>query len=396
VLIDETTRRLLPERFRSAGASRIWLLLEENRASWSGGSSSTGPETPFLGRERDLVALEAACDQAVHDRVARAVLVLGPSGFGKSRLVRELLRRRRDAPPVIMEGAGTLLRVERNYPTLGPVFASAGIDVQSKSSAHVENALSEALASRCEGAGLLLLLDDLQWADSPSLDLIDRVLQNLREKPIMVLGVGRDEVEDRFPGLWTARALKSLRLRPLAQKHGLALLRYLAPSSSRLLEEFVLARWEGNPLFLEELVGSASQGPLGVSNAVYAMVEGRFESLEPDVRRVLRAASLYGEKSFTVESLLALLGESARKSIAEWMEVLVMRNLIDRQVCTGVASYQFRDRLVRDAAYRMMTSADRVLARRLARAWLVGEGRTLPETLSAPPSQTDACAATWA
>ena len=329
------------------------------------------------------------------DRVARAVLLLGPSGFGKSRLVREFMTRRRDVPLVI-EGAGTLLRVDRRYPTLGPLLASAGIDVQSKSSVLAENALAEVLASRCEDAGVLLLLEDLQWADSPSLELIDRVLQRLHDKPIMVLGVGRDEVEDRFPGLWTARAVQSLRLRPLVQKHGLALLRYLAPSISRAVEEFILARWEGNPLFLEEMVASTSQGTLSVPDSVYAMVEGRFESLEPDVRRVLRAASLYGEKSFTVEALLALLGESARKSMAEWMEVMVMRNLIDRDVRTGIASYKFRDRLVSDAAYRMMTSADRLLARRLARAWLLGAGRTLPETLSAPASQTDMRVATWA
>jgi hypothetical protein len=73
-----------------------------------------------------------------------------------------------------------------------------------------------------------------------------------------------------------------------------------------------------------------------------------------------------------------------------------MRNLIDRDVRLGEASYHFRDRLVRDAAYRMLTSADRLLARRLARAWLEGEGRTLPETLSAPLSQADIRAATSA
>ncbi|MGD0836364.1 MAG: protein kinase [Polyangia bacterium] len=395
VVIDETTRRLLPERFRSTDASGSLVLLEENLVCSASGRGSGSFPPPFLGRERDLATLEAAYDEAVGDRVARAVLLLGPSGFGKSRLVREFMTRRRDVPLVI-EGAGTLLRVDRRYPTLGPLLASAGIDVQSKSSVLAENALAEVLASRCEDAGVLLLLEDLQWADSPSLELIDRVLQRLHDKPIMVLGVGRDEVEDRFPGLWTARAVQSLRLRPLVQKHGLALLRYLAPSISRAVEEFILARWEGNPLFLEEMVASTSQGTLSVPDSVYAMVEGRFESLEPDVRRVLRAASLYGEKSFTVEALLALLGESARKSMAEWMEVMVMRNLIDRDVRTGIASYKFRDRLVSDAAYRMMTSADRLLARRLARAWLLGAGRTLPETLSAPASQTDMRVATWA
>jgi predicted ATPase len=229
----------------------------------------------------------------------------------------------------------------------------------------------------------------LQWADSPSLEMIDHILQMLHDKPIVVMGAGRDDVEDRFPGLWNARAVQRLRLRPLSQRHGLTLLRQLSPASSRRVEEFITERWEGNPLFLEELVVSTRQGALGVSDAVYAVVEGRVEGVEPDVRRVLRAASLYGEKNFSVESLLALLGENARKSIAEWMEILVMKNLIDRDVRLGEASYRFRERLVRDTAYRMLTSADRVLARRLARAYLEGEGRTLPETLSASTSQSE-------
>jgi len=131
-----------------------------------------------------------------------------------------------------------------------------------------------------------------------------------------------------------------------------------------------------------------------VSETVYAIVEGRLDGLEPDVRRVLRAASLYGEKLFGVESLIAVLGEPSRKSIGEWMEVLVMRALIERDIRLGEASHHFRERLVRDAAYRMLPSADRLLARRLARSWLEGEGRTLPETLRMAGSQTDVRSAT--
>ena len=395
IRLDETTGRLLPARFVAGGAAGNLLLLDETRA-WGAENPGGGgrPLTPFLGRERDLASLESLYHETLHDRVARPVLILAPSGYGKTRLVREFLHRISDAPAVIVKGGGTLLRVERRYPTLAPVLASAGVDVQGKSSVYVESALAEWLSRRCEGSGLLVLLEDLQWADSPSLEVVDHLLQMLHDKPIMVLGVGRDDVEDRFPGLWTARAAQRVRLRTLPRKHGLTLVRSLAPTSSRLTEDFILDRWEGNPHFLEELVASTRQGMLGVSDAVYATVEGRLEGLEPDVRRVLRAASLYGEKNFGVESLLALLGEPARKSIAEWMEVLVMRSLIDRDVRLGEASYRFRDRLVRDAAYRMLTSSDRLLARRLARAWLEVAGRTLPETLSAPASQTDMRAAT--
>jgi eukaryotic-like serine/threonine-protein kinase len=390
IRLDDTTHRLLPARFVTADTAGNLLLLEENRTcDGPTRADESRPETAFLGRDRDLASLQSLFAESLHERSARPVLILAPPGAGKTRLLREFVQRFEGEPPVIVRGCGTLLRVERRYPTLAPVLAAAGIDVQGKSSVHVESALAEWLSSRCEGSGLVLLLEDLQWADHPSLEMIDHILQVLHDKPIVVMGAGRDDVEDRFPGLWNARAVQRLRLRPLSQKHGLTLLRQLSPASSRRVEEFVTERWEGNPLFLEELVASTRQGGLGVSDAVYAIVEGRVEGVEPDARRVLRAASLYGEKSFSVESLLALLGENARKSIAEWMEILVMKNLIDRDVRLGEASYRFRERLVRDTAYRMLTSADRVLARRLARAYLEGEGRTLPETLSASTSQSE-------
>jgi eukaryotic-like serine/threonine-protein kinase len=395
IRLDETTRRLLPTRFVAGGSAGEVILFDEAQG-WSEADGRAGKiqESPYLGRERELASLASLFEEARNDRVGRLVLVLSPAGFGKTRLVREFLSRLSGKPPLVVRGGGTLLRVERRYPTLAPVLAVAGIEVQDKSSVHVENALAEWLASRCEESGLLLVLEDLQWADSPSLEMVDHVMRALHEKPIAVVGAGREEVEERFPGLWNARAVQRLRLRPLPTKHGHSLLRHWAASASRGVEEFVLERWEGNPLFLEEVVASTRNGSLAVSDTVYAIVEGRLEGLEPDVRRVLRAASLYGEKYFSVESLIALLGEPSRKSIAEWMEVLIMRGFIERDVRLGEASYHFRDRLVRDAAYRMLTAADRLLARRLARAWLEGEGKTLPETLRAPSSQSNLRTAT--
>jgi hypothetical protein len=146
---------------------------------------------------------------------------------------------------------------------------------------------------------------------------------------------------------------------------------------SRAAEDFVLDRWEGNPQFLEEMAVNADRGTLAVPEVVHAVVEGRLEGVEPDVRRVLRAASLFGDKPFGVDALIALLGESARKGIAEWLEILVMRDFIEREVKAGEASYRFRERLVRDAAYQMLSSADRILGRRL-RARVAGRRRPHP------------------
>jgi serine/threonine protein kinase len=392
IRVDETTRQLLPARFVSGGPTGHALLFDESGVF--PGKCSPVPEkrrTPFGGRDRDMASLQSVLEETRDEKVARAVLLLALPGLGKSRLLDEFLTGISGAKPHVSTASGTLLRIERRYPTLVSLLAEAGIDVQGKSSQLVESALAEWIESRCTVAGFILVVEDLQWADGPSLDLVDRLLHRLRDKPLLVIGAGRDEVEDRFPGLWSARSVRRLRLRPLPPKQGQSLLRYWIPAVARSAADFVLERWEGNPQFLEEMAANLERGAIAVPDVVHAIVEGRLEGVEPDVRRVLRAASLFGDKTFDVEALIALLGESARKGIAEWLEVLVMRDFVERQVAAGTASYRFRNRLVRDAAYQMLTVADRVLGRRLARAWLEGAGRTLPEFLADSTGQTGHC-----
>jgi serine/threonine protein kinase len=381
IRVDETTHRLLPARFLVDGPPDNVLLLDDTSQA---SQKSDKPPSPFIGRERDIASLVSVLEETRDEKVARAVLLISQPGLGKTRLLREFLAGLSGPRPQVAMASGTLLRIERRYPALAPVMAEAGIDVQGKSSQHVEAALAAWIESRCTDAGFVLVIEDLQWADGPSLDLVDRLLHRLQDKPLLVIGVGRDEVEDRFPGLWSGRSVRRLRLRPLPSKQGQSLLRALIPSVSRACADFVLERWEGNPQFLEEMAADVDRGMIGVPEVVHAIVEGRLEGVEPDVRRVLRAASLFGEKPFNAAALIALLGESARKGIAEWLEVLVMRDFIERDVKVGEASYRFRDRLVRDAAYQMLTSADRLLGRRLARAWLEAAGTTLPEFLTAP------------
>ncbi len=386
IRLDDTTRRLLPARFATGGEPGSWFLLDEgNSLTEERSRESEGRVSPFLGREREIASLQSLLEETRDEKAPRAVLLLGPPGQGKSRLLREFLTANPDASLQVALASGTLLRIERRYPALASMLVAAGIDVQGKSSQHVEEALAAWIESRCTPSGFLLVVEDLQWADTPSLELLDRLMHRLHDKPLMVIGVGRDEVEDRFPGLWSARSARRLRLRPLSPKQGLTLLHFWIPSVSRTAADFMLDRWEGNPQFLEEMAAhAADRGTLAIPAVVHAVGEGRLEGVEPDVRRVLRAASLFGDKPFCVDALISLLGESARKGIAEWLEVLVMRDFIERDIRAGEASYRFRERLLRDAAYQMLTSADRVLGRRLARAWLEGAGRTLPECLACP------------
>jgi hypothetical protein len=88
---------------------------------------------------------------------------------------------------------------------------------------------------------------------------------------------------------------------------------------------------------------------------------------------------------------VALLGEKARREVLDTLEALAASETLQR-INSGEIDYRFRSRLLREAAYRLLPSSDRALARRLARSWLENVGRTLPEFLIVPLSQSLAAA----
>jgi predicted ATPase len=156
---------------------------------------------------------------------------------------------------------------------------------------------------------------------------------------------------------------------------------------------FVLERWEGNPFILEELVSAVLASRHIVPETVLGLVEARFDDLDPEVRRVLRASSVFGDDPFSPEGVVALLGEKSRRDLGECLEILTTRDTLQRCMSNGEVAFRFKSRLVREAAYRLLPPGDRALARRLARTWLENAGRTLPEFLIVPLSQSQVAAA---
>jgi predicted ATPase len=177
-------------------------------------------------------------------------------------------------------------------------------------------------------------------------------------------------------------------LPPLGRRSGQALVRHFIPDAPGEIETFILDRWDGNPFFLEELVQAVLSGKTIIPDTVLGVVEARFDELEAQIRRAARAASIFGDESFSTEMLLALLGERSRREVDECLEILVSRDLLHRGLTNGEPTYRFRNRLVREAAYRMLPPGDRSLGRRLARTWMENAGKTLPEFLVVALSQS--------
>lgn len=441
VRIGEIDAGLLDARFEVCAADAGYDLVGE-RVVQEMPRLLLGQPTPFVGRRREMATLLATLDESVEEPVARAVLLTGAAGTGKSRIGHEFERAARErvrglevwrlcgdpdrvgAPFALLSGllrvlAGfapsdritvrrqklrarvgrTVAPADRQRVTdfLGELVDTGFPDADNARlrlarvdaavmDAEVRRAWIDLVASECALHPLLIVVEDLQWGDAASVRLLDAALRALVERPLMVLGVGRPELHEVLPRLWVERGVQEVRVGALTRRSVEALARHClgdrldAPTLARLIE-----RSDGNAFYLEELIRSVAVGRgLSLPGTVQAMVHARLGALDPAARRVLRAASIFGER-FTRGGVSALLGEETAGRTAEWLAMLDEQELIvavSDEGFTGDQGYAFPNPQVRDVAYGMLTDADRILGHRLAAAWLERLGEADPAVVA--------------
>src|SRR5262249_28741771 len=206
----------------------------------------------------------------------------------------------------------------------------------------MRRAFEDLLRAECTQRPLVLVLEDLHWGDLPTVKFVDAALRHLETRPFLVLGLGRPEVHQTFPGLWSGRSVEEVHLGRLPRKAGESLVRGVLGSavSSEAVTSLV-ERADGNALFLEELIRAVADGQNAASpETVLPIARARGEALEGEGRRVLRAASVFGQ-TFREEGVSPLLGGLRAHG---WI-----RNLIDQEVIApaGDAGFRFRHALVR-------------------------------------------------
>jgi serine/threonine protein kinase/tetratricopeptide (TPR) repeat protein len=441
IRLDSVTAGLLDARFDVRDKGSGFLLYGERPVA-EGARTLLGKPTACVGRDRELGLLEQLFEECVDERAPQAVLITGQAGMGKSRLAHEFLRevRRRSENVTLWIGRADSLRAGSTFGLLGQalrgvcglldgdaleqrrahlrarvalhVAASeqqrvsefigeiSGTPMPDEDSVALRAARADAqlmgdqmrmawedfVAAECSAGPVILVLEDLHWGDSATVRFVDLALRR-RDLPLMVMAMARPEVHELFPKLWTERALQEIRLRELSARAAERLVRQvLGTGVSAERVDRMVALADGNAFHLEELIrATAEREDEQLPETVVAMVQSRLAAFNAGCRRILRAASCFGESAW-LGGIMMLLGdegsdELARAGIAELIEreVLVKR---PKSRFAGHHEFAFRHALLREGAYAMLTEDDRKLGHRLAGQWLEQHGESEPLVLA--------------
>jgi class 3 adenylate cyclase len=345
--------------------------------------------TPFVGRRGELASLEAAFHRAAGASRCELVTVLGAPGIGKSRLIREAVaslgsRARvlvgRCLPygegitywplaEIVKQVAGReprawivkLLSGDENAELVADEVATAvGASERAGSTDQTHWAIRALFEALARERPLVVVLEDLHWAEPRFLDLVEYIAGFSRGRPILLVVSARPELLETRPS-WATLGEKAelLALEPLAEPDVDILVDALLtertfPKSTRMR---VLEAAEGNPLFVEQLLAlqaetAGADAELTLPPTLRALLAARIDRLDPRDRAVIERAAVEG-RSFHRGAVTELLPSGERPDVGARLLALARKQLIrpDRSDFPGDDGFRFAHMLIRDAAY---------------------------------------------
>jgi DNA-binding SARP family transcriptional activator len=332
-------------------------------------------DTPFVGREQELDLL-AASFNGVRERGAPELrVVVGEAGIGKTRLANEFLarvtRRAKVASGRCVAGESASELVASLASSLG--FPDAETLAGQPDAARVRQvlerqravgpgdelwALRRLLEAAASEIGLVVAVDDLHRAEPTTLDLVDYIV-GWASAPILFIALGRPEVLDDRPE-WRASAVL---LEPLRTLHVEQLATAL-PESNRVVparRAAAVHAAEGNPLFLEQLIGwAADEQSATLPPTLDLLIDSRLETLPPQERALLERAAIIGEE-FSRSLVEATTLEEERGAVARGLLALVRRRLLRAATpaIPGEDGFRFTHGLIRDVTYEHIAVDER-------------------------------------
>jgi class 3 adenylate cyclase/tetratricopeptide (TPR) repeat protein len=399
------------------------------------GADVAAAATPFVGREAELGLLQHTFMRTTSESQIQLVTIVGEPGAGKSRLVAEFRRYVDGLADVVRWRQGRCLPYGDGitFWALGEIVkAEAGIlesdtpdEASRKIVASVDHlaepeerdwlttrlaplvgaeAAAGAAADRSEafaawvrfleaGASshpLVLVIEDLHWADSAMAEFVEHLVDYATDVPLLVVCTARPELYDAQPG-WAGgkRNSTTISLPPLSSDDTARLVSALlaqavlpAPTQAALLE-----RAGGNPLYAEEfarmladrglirqreLVVELPEGfEVAVPETVQALIAARIDTLPPDRKALLQDAAVVGKVFWS--GAVATIGGRDERDVAEALHQLALKELIRRARSSSVegqSEYAFWHVLVRDVAYGQIPRAERVRKHHAAAQWI--------------------------
>jgi len=407
-IVSEAAARLMERRFTLVAdppdgrSPRTYRL---NRHE-SGGLGMAGRLSRFVGREAELVRLECVFDEAVGGSL-RFANIAGAPGIGKSRLIHELCLRRAsdrltfvqcpstpdgsptpfgplievvrssfslredekldEAQEKLRRGVERLgLRSERILP---PLMATLRLESEAPVNLEAElmgerlrEALIEFIRASCQVTPIVLLLDDVHWADSASVQLLLRLLETREQMPLLIVCAYRPPYRPPWVG---EPGVCELELQPLSEESCLYLVDERLGASGHPLAREVVARANGNPLFAEEIARYLQErrgypsdaGERAVPDTLQHLLMPTVNRLTGATRATLEAAAVIGTH-FGSNLLQAVLASD--QEVSARLYALEQRDLVVREETPSrTAEYRFKHVLVRDAVYASLPSARR-------------------------------------
>jgi class 3 adenylate cyclase/tetratricopeptide (TPR) repeat protein len=446
VLVDETTYRATERAVSFEEADPVQakgksepvpaFLAVEPRARF-GVDVTEDVETPLVGRDRELDLLVDALARARSEREPQLVTLIGVPGIGKSRLVYELSRAVDADPDLIAWRQGRSLPYGEGvtFWSLGEMAkAQAGIletDAAEAAGEKLEHAVQAVLSDPSEAewvarqlrpliglasgdeltgdrrieafaawrrffeaiaeqSALVLVFDDLQWADDGVLDFIDHLLEWSSGIPLLVVATARPELLERRAG-WGGGKLNAatVQVGALSEADTARLLAALLEQAVLPAEtqSALLARSGGNPLYAQEFVrmladrgllptegGSweiEANGGLPLPESIQGIIAARLDVLSTDEKELLQDAAVLGKVVWP--GALARIAQRPRELVEELLHGLRRKDFLRherRSSVGGETQFTFLHLLTRDVAYGQIPRANRADKHRLAAEWL--------------------------
>ena len=434
VLVDETTYRATrhavdyedAEAVEAKGkAEPIAVWQAQTAHSRFGVDVAHEARAELVGRERELSVVRDAFERARHERTPQLLTLVGVPGIGKSRLVFELSRIA-DADPVLVTWRQGRCLAYGDGVTLWAlseiVKAQSGI-VEQDTPAEVEKKLGEAVAdvladtadtnwvesqlrslvglaaeselgddrrqtafaawrrfleAMAEQRPLVVVFEDLHWADESLLDFVDELVDWVTDVPLLAVATARPELLERRPG-WGGGKLNAttLALPPLSEDQTALLIAQLLERSVLPAEsqQVLLERAGGNPLYAEQFAelflerGSADE--LGLPETLQGIIAARLDGLADTEKDLLRDAAVIG-KVFWAS---AVRNGSDPSTTLHSLERKGFVRRQKRSSVEGETEFAFAHALVRDVAYGQIARADRAEKHRGVAEWIEALGR---------------------